>query len=110
MKSEKIKLSLARISRIRAQGYHNYSDQEITDLAFENRFAYRLCTSILAVGVLFSNIPILVAMMSIAFLSIVLPNHVFDYIYNGLLAKRMNKPQVPPRSPQLKFACTIATL
>ena len=110
MKSAKVKLSLNRIAYLRAQGYKDQTDQEIKDLAFGNRFAYQLCTSILLIGVLTSNIPVLAAMMTIAFASIILPNHPFDYIYNYFLAKRMNKPQLPSRSKQLKFTCTIATL
>lgn len=110
MKSSKSNLSQTRINRIKAQGYQNYSDHQISDLAFGNRFAYQLCTSILIVGVLLWNVPILGAMMTVAFFGVVLPNHPFDYIYNYFLAKRMNKPQVPPRSIQLKFACSAATL
>lgn len=110
MKSSKSKLSSTRINRIRDQGYQNYSDQQISELAFGNRFAYQLCTTLLFVGVLLCNIPILGTIMAIAFLGVVLPNHPFDYIYNYFLAKRMNKPQLPPRSMQLKFACSNATL
>lgn len=110
MENIKSNLSKVRIDRIRAQGYNHQSDQEIVALAFGNRFAYRLCVSILAVGVLFSNIPILSAMMVIAFLGVVLPNHPFDYIYNYFLSEKMNKPKLPPRSNQLKFACAMATL
>lgn len=110
MKTKKENLSATRIKRIRAQGYEHQTDAEIVDLAFGNRFAYRLCVSILAVGVLLSNIPILSAMLVIAFLGVVLPNHPFDYIYNYFLAKWMNKPQLPARSKQLKFACGMATL
>ena len=49
-------------------------------------------------------------MMVIAFFGVILPNHPFDYIYNLVLRKKMNKPKLPPRSNQLKFACSIATL
>jgi hypothetical protein len=49
-------------------------------------------------------------MMAIAFFGIVLPNHPFDYLYNGLLASRLERPKLPKRSKQLKFACTLATL
>jgi hypothetical protein len=48
--------------------------------------------------------------MLIAFLGLVLPNHPFDYIYNLVLRKKLNKPELPPRSKQLKFACLAATL
>lgn len=102
-------LSETRIKRLRAQGYSTQSAQELSDMAFGIRFPYRLCVTILSVGVLFANIPILALMMAMAALSIVLPNHPFDYIYNHLLSKRMGKPVVPPRSIQLKFTCTLAT-
>ena len=49
-------------------------------------------------------------MMTIAFFGVILPNHPFDYIYNTLLSKQIQKPKLPGRSPQLKFACTIATI
>lgn len=103
-------LSRTRIGRIREQGYDNQTDAEISDLAFGNRFAYRSCVFLLLFGVGFANIPMLSLMMVIAFFGLVLPNHPFDYIYNHLLSKRMNKPEVPPRANQLKFACTVATL
>jgi hypothetical protein len=109
MKNQHSKLSSVRINRIKAQGYFNYSDTEIADLAFGNRFAYRLCTSILAIGVIMGNIPVLTAMLTVAFFGVVLPNHPFDYIYNYVLRQRMNKPKLPPRSIQLKFACSLAT-
>jgi hypothetical protein len=102
-------ISNKRIQRIKAQGYFKCSDQEISDLSFGNRFAYILCTSILIIGVATANIPILIAMGSIAFLGVVLPNHPFDYIYNYWLRYSLHKPKLPTRSIQLKFACSMAT-
>ena len=104
------KLSTVRINRIREQGYTNQSENEINDLAFGNRFAYRLCVSVLVIGVALQSIPVLATMMVIAFFGVVLPNHPFDYLYNGLLSKAMNKPKVPKRSVQLKFSCSLATV
>jgi hypothetical protein len=109
MKTKEIKLSSTRICRIREQGYFNQTDEDIKALAFGNRFAFRLCGSILLLGLVFSNIPILATMMLIAFFGVVLPYHPFDYIYNHILSKRLNKPRLPRRSPQLKFACGLAT-
>lgn len=103
-------LSPTRIRRMKAQGYTYQSDEKLSALAFGNRFAYRLCTGLLTIGVVTSSIPVLSVMLVIAFLGIILPNHPFDYIYNGFLAKRMNKPMLPSRSKQLKFACMIATM
>lgn len=92
------------------QGYIKQTDAELSELAFGNRFAYRLCTTIVIIGVVSSSIPVLSAMLIVAFFGIILPYHPFDYIYNHLLAERMSKPKLPRRSKQLKFACTIATI
>lgn len=103
-------LSSNRINFLKAQGYYTLSDVEISELAFGNRFAYIVCGSIVAVAVATAHIPTLVAMTVVAFLGIILPYHPFDYIYNHLLRGMLNKPKLPPRSKQLKFACVIATL
>ena len=103
-------LSTTRINFLKAQGYYNLSDTEISELAFGNRFAYIVCASIVAVAVATVHIPTLIAMTIIAFLGIILPYHPFDYIYNHMLRSMLNKPKLPPRSKQLKFACVIATL
>lgn len=103
-------LSTTRIKFLRAQGYCNLSDAEISGLAFGNRFAYIVCGSIVAIAVAASHVPTLIAMTVVAFLGIVLPYHPFDYVYNHVLRGMLNKPELPPRSKQLKFACVIATL
>ncbi len=105
-----MKTSSSRIKRIRAQGYFQCSDMEISELAFGNRFAYILCSIILIFGVITANLPILSTMLTIAFLGVVLPNHPFDYLYNYTLRNVIESPKLPPRSKQLKFACRIATL
>jgi hypothetical protein len=103
-------LSSRRINRIREQGYFQMSDQHISDLAFGNRFALIVCTSLVTIGVVMANIPILSVMLVVATLGFILPYHPFDYIYNHILAGRMGKPKLPKRSDQLKFACTLATI
>lgn len=110
MNTNKMKLTTIRLNRLRTQGYTCQSDEELSSLAFGNRFAYRACVILLIPGVVLANIPLLLIMMFFAFLGVVLPNHPFDYIYNHLLSKRMKKPQLPPRSVQLKFTCSLATL
>lgn len=103
-------LSTTRIKFLKAQGYCNLSDAIISELAFGNRFAYIVCGSIVAVSVATAHIPTIIAMTVIAFLGILLPYHPFDYIYNHVLRGILNKPELPPRSKQLKFTCAIATL
>lgn len=103
-------LSNTRIKFLKAQGYGYLSDNEISELAFGNRFAYILCGSIVAIAVATAHQATLMAMTIVAFLGIILPYHPFDYIYNHALRGMLNKPILPPRSKQLKFACIIATL
>ena len=102
-------LSPVRESRLREQGYFNQPVSELSQMAFGIRFAYRLCNFFLIIGVATQNLWVLGAMTTVAFSSIVLPYHPFDYIYNHLLSKPMNRPHIPPRSIQLKFACGLAT-
>jgi hypothetical protein len=109
MNTHETKLSPIRIKRLKEQGYGSFEDQTISELAYGIRFPYRLCAIVLFIGVSTANIPILLIMMVIAFFGVVLPNHPFDYIYNYMLRKYMNKPKLPPRSNQLKFACLMAT-
>ena len=49
-------------------------------------------------------------MMVVSILGVILPNHPFDYIYNILLSGPLNKPKLPRRSRQLRFACVVATI
>jgi hypothetical protein len=110
MKTDNLLLSDTRINRLKAQGYCNISDAELSALAFGNRFAYFVCVTILAIGVALTSIPILIAMITIAFFGIILPYHPLDYIYNHAVRHMLGKPKLPRRSKQLKFACTVATI
>lgn len=103
-------ISDKRIHRLKVQGYSGHSGVELSALAFGNRFAYVTCLTFLIIGVASANLPILIAMSIIAFGGIILPFHPFDYIYNYVLRRMLNKPKLPSRSKQLKFACTLATL
>jgi len=110
MKDNSTLISSSTIKRLKVQGYCNYSDANLQELAFGNRFAYIVCSSILLIGVITANIPILTAMMLVALFGVILPFHPFDYLYNHFVRKIVNKPKLPPRSKQLKFACGIATV
>lgn len=109
MKKDRRRLSTERLQRISAQGYTMQTDSELSDLAAGNRFAYQLCTAVLIVGITTTNLPLLLAMDVIAILGVLMPNHPFDYIYNGLIRKILSKPALPARSAQLQFSCSVAT-
>ena len=110
MKNQIKTLSETRISRLRAQGYFNESAETITQLAFGIRFAYRLCVLILITAIVTQNLHLFYFLLGMAGLGSILKNHPFDYIYNYGVRTWMHTPPLPPRSKQLKFACSIATL
>ena len=103
-------ISRGRIYRIKCQGFTGYSDEEISQLAFANRFPVIICLIMLGAGVALANIPLLSALLVVSVLSIVLPYHVFDYVYNHWLRFKMGKPKLAPRPNQLKFACFLAAI
>lgn len=109
MTAESSSVSRTRCKRLRAQGYpEELSDAELAELAAGNRFAYQLCTVLFAAGLVLTSIPILVIAAGIAFLAVVLPHHPFDYLYNNGLRHWLDKPELPKRSAQSKFACGVA--
>jgi hypothetical protein len=110
MEKEQTGISSRRLYSLRTQGYCNYSDSKLSKLAYGNRFAYYVCSFLLLVGVISSNIPILATMMIVSIFGVILPNHPFDYIYNNVISSALNKPKLPPRSKQLKFACFISSV
>jgi len=109
MKTTETTLSEKRINRLRAQGYTSESKNELSRMAFGIRFAYRACVGVLTVALVTQSIVLYSVMLVIAILGFILPNHPFDYIYNHVLSGRMNRPKLPARSAQLKFACTQAS-
>jgi hypothetical protein len=104
-------ISPVRTSRIKEQGYDTgFSDEEISIHAVGNRFAYQLCTLLFTTGLIFTSIPVLGVAAIIAFLAVIMPYHPFDYVYNYILRHWLDRPKLPPRSAQAKFACGVAVI
>lgn len=96
--------------RLHIQGYDNFSDKELLDYKFGIRFAYVGCITLVAFGVYFQSIPILAITAVIAFVAAFPPYHPFDYLYNYGVRHLLNKPKMPPRTNQARFACGIASI
>lgn len=96
--------------RLMAQGYLNYSDQQLGDFKIGIRFAYALCTVLFATGLFLSSPKVLMVAATIAFLGAFPPYHPFDYLYNYAIRHLIGKPKLPPRSNQGRFACGIASV
>jgi hypothetical protein len=99
-----------RRKRFETQGYRGYSNAELHNFKFGVRFAYYLCNSIVILGLLLTNLEILGAAMIIAFVGSFPPYHPFDYLYNYVVRHWIDKPKLPPRANQGRFACRIATV
>jgi hypothetical protein len=110
MGSETSFISLACRRRLHIQGYEKFSDKELSDFKFGIRFAYAGCITLVAVGLFFQSIPVLMVTVAIAFAAIFLPYHPFDYLYNYGVRHVVNKPKTPQRTNQSKFACGIASI
>ncbi len=110
MKAENTFLSKNRLRCLRAQGYVAQTEEELHGLVFGIRFAYRACTIILISAIVMQSVALLLAMTFVGILGVVLPNHPFDYIYNYVLRGWMDKPELPARANQLKFACVISSI
>jgi hypothetical protein len=110
METIELTLTEKRMSRLRAQGYIHESDEELAEMAFGIRFAYRACTALLTYALVTQSVVLFGVMLGIAFLGIVLPKHPFDYLYNYTINRWTGTLKLPERSLQLKFACMIATL
>ena len=95
--------------RLQVQGYQNYSDRELNDYKYGIRFAYLLCITFFAIGLIYNSIPVLAFIALIAFGGAFPPYHPFDYLYNGVVRHILNKPKMPPRTKQGRFACGIAS-
>jgi hypothetical protein len=102
--------SPTRRKRLETQGYEGFTDRELNDFKFGIRFAYYLCTTLVVVGLLLTNLKILSIAMAVAFLGTIPPSHPFDYLYNYVIRHFMHKPKMPPRSNQGRFACGIASI
>lgn len=104
-------ISPERISRLKVQGYDTgFTDEEISEHAVGNRFAYQMCTVLFSTGLALTSIPVLAVGAIIAFSTVLLPYHPFDYVYNYVIRHWLKRPKLPRRTNQAKFACGIASL
>lgn len=103
MKATSKKVSATRLQLFCDQGFNMQTDQELCDLAFGHRFAFKFCTILMAIGIASANIHFLSVLILVSLFSVVLRYHVFDYVYNYELSNPLNKPKLPRRSMQLVF-------
>lgn len=93
--------------RLEAQGYCGYSDKELSWHRHGIRFAYQTCTVCVAVALFTNSIFLLSLSLFVSLLCVILKRHPVDYLYNIVL-KIYHKPEIPFRTKQTKFACSVA--
>ncbi|GAB2775650.1 DUF4395 family protein [Salinimicrobium soli] len=104
-------ISAVRRYHLKEQGYYRgFSEEEISLHSVGHRLAFQVCLTIFTLGLVLTNIPILVVAGLLAFFGVVLPWHPVDYLYNSVIRHWLDRPKLPPRSSQGKFACSIATV
>ncbi len=96
--------------RLIIQGFSCYTDKELNDYKHGIRFSYYLCDLLLILGLLLANFYILATIMIISFFGALLQHHPFDYLYNYVIRHIINKPPIPIRTNQTRFACGIAAV
>ena len=110
MKNQDCLIAPSYRKRLESQGYIGFTDAELNNFKFGIRFAYYLCGSLVILGLFFTSIKILSVTLVIAAIGAFPPYHPFDYLYNYVVRHLINKPKMPPRANQGRFACGIATV
>lgn len=107
--NDQSKISQWSKKRLHEQGFDNLSDHELALHRFGIRFAYVICMSLVAAGLIFSSQTLLIIANIVALLGVLPPYHPVDYFYNYGFRFLMGRPKLPPRSNQGRFACYLAT-
>jgi hypothetical protein len=102
-------LSSKSRARLEEQGFRGFADSELGQHRLGIRFAYFICMTIVILGLVLRNQPLLLLANVIALLGVLPPYHPLDYLYNYLVRHLMNRPKLPPRANQGRFACALAT-
>jgi hypothetical protein len=97
-------------ANLEIQGNLGLTDAEMLTHRTGFRFAYQMCFAITLIGTVLQSIPVLAVAATAAFLAIFPPNHPFDNIYDATVGRMLNRPKLPPRTAQGRFACSLATL
>ena len=95
--------------RLQLQGYRNIPDSLLNKYKYGIRFAYIGCGSLVLAGLITQEVMFWYVAMFIAFAAVILPRHPFDYLYNNGIRQLINKPRIPLRTNENRFACGIAT-
>ena len=109
MSSAEKSISALSILGMKIQGW-SCSVRELTEYRLGIRLAYGACALIVLLGLVFQSAHFYVLGLIVTIGGMVLPRHPIDYLYNATIRKFFQKPAIPKRPPQNRFACSIATV
>lgn len=95
--------------RIQAQGFVGLDDRTLSQINYWLRFAPAVCMLWAAVGTSRASAAIVWALVPLAALGAVLPNHPFDIVYTYGVRRWTAGPPLPRYPPPRRFACLLAT-
>ena len=105
----KDKLAKTR-SRIEEQGFRGMTDQQISDLDLPLRFAPALCMTWAAIATASASAIGFWTLLPFAILGGFLPNHPFDFLYNGGIRRINDGERIPSYNNPRQFACKMASV
>ncbi|MEE9555534.1 MAG: DUF4395 family protein [candidate division Zixibacteria bacterium] len=108
--SNEMKISSWSKKRLEEQGFCGFTDTELRQHRFGIRLAYIVCLSLVVIGLVAKSQLFLLIANIIALIGILPPYHPIDYLYNFGLRHLMNRPKLPRRANQGRFACALATV
>lgn len=94
---------------LQVQGFH-LDDDALAEIGPWMRWPYALCASILVTGVVLASPWIIWTLAPIAFATVFLPSHPFNYLYNYGVRHLTGTRPLPPGTPQGRFACGLAAV
>jgi len=104
----------SRTNRLRTlielQGFMDLSDQDLWDLDHWLRLSPFLCGVWVGVGVALQSPAMIWALVPVAALGAILPNHPFDAVYNLGVRHLLGTPPIPRYPVPRRFASVMATV
>lgn len=90
--------------------YQGYDESQWDDLSAGLRFYPAVCAVLMGIATFLNSAGFMALIAVVAVLSVILPNHPLDYLWNGVISKLTSKAPVPPSTLQRKVACAIAVV
>jgi hypothetical protein len=96
--------------RLEMQGFVGYTSCELAEFGPWLRLTTGICAAWTAVATVSGAAGVFWALVPVAVMGVVLPNHPFDAIYNYGLRRRLATRSIPRYGAPRRFACVVASI